>query len=164
MTVVANALNIASELAVWPHIKLVVLGGVSRPQSYELIGSLSIPVLRTLTIDLMFLGVDAIDPVDGAACAHEEEAVINRGMVERSHGVVAVADAPSWPARVLHDLRHRRRTHAGDRHRRRARRDRAVRSSRRTNAAGLTLRPRHGVDELAKTVQVDVNVRGVCAT
>jgi DeoR family transcriptional regulator, aga operon transcriptional repressor len=93
LTVVTNALNIASELAVWPHIKLVVLGGVSRPQSYELIGSLSIPLLRTLTIDLMFLGVDAIDPVDGAACAHEEEAVINRGMVERSDRVVAVADS-----------------------------------------------------------------------
>jgi DeoR family transcriptional regulator of aga operon len=93
LTVVTNALNIASELAVWPHIKLVVLGGVSRPQSYELIGSLSVPVLSTLTIDLMFLGADAIHPADGAACAHEEEAVINRGMVERSNRVVAVVDS-----------------------------------------------------------------------
>jgi Transcriptional regulators of sugar metabolism len=101
LTVVTNALNIANELAVWPHIKLVVLGGVSRPQSYELVGSLSVPVLRTLTIDLMFLGVDAIDPVGGAATVHEEEAVVNRAMVERSNRIVAVADSTKLGRRAF---------------------------------------------------------------
>jgi DeoR family transcriptional regulator of aga operon len=101
LTVVTNALNIANELAVWPHIKLVVLGGVSRPQSYELVGSLSVPVLRTLTIDLMFLGVDAIDPIGGAATVHEDEAVVNRAMVERSQRIVAVADSTKLGRRAF---------------------------------------------------------------
>src|SRR4051812_11316826 len=41
ITVVTNALNIAHELAVRPHIKIVVTGGVARPQSYELIGPMA---------------------------------------------------------------------------------------------------------------------------
>jgi len=38
LTIVTNALNIASELAIRPDIKLVVTGGVARSQSYELSG------------------------------------------------------------------------------------------------------------------------------
>ena len=34
ITIVTNALNIAGELAVRPHVKLVVTGGVARPQSF----------------------------------------------------------------------------------------------------------------------------------
>ena len=36
VTIVTNALNIATELAVRQHIKIVATGGVARPQSYEL--------------------------------------------------------------------------------------------------------------------------------
>ena len=40
LTIVTNALNIASELAVRPNLKLVVTGGVVRSNSYELSGPL----------------------------------------------------------------------------------------------------------------------------
>jgi len=92
LTVVTNALNIAHELAVRPNIKIVVSGGVPRPQSFELSGPLATRVLSELSLDLLFLGVDAFD-VDGGAFAHHEgEASINRLMVERAQRVVAVAD------------------------------------------------------------------------
>ncbi len=41
VTVVTNAFNIATELTVRPFIKIVVCGGVARPQSYELVGSIA---------------------------------------------------------------------------------------------------------------------------
>ncbi|MQA27765.1 MAG: DeoR family transcriptional regulator, partial [Micromonosporaceae bacterium] len=41
LTIVTNALNIANEMLVRPHMKIVVTGGVVRPQSYELIGALA---------------------------------------------------------------------------------------------------------------------------
>jgi DeoR/GlpR family transcriptional regulator of sugar metabolism len=41
LTIVTNALNIATELAVRQHIKIVTTGGVARPQSYELTGPLA---------------------------------------------------------------------------------------------------------------------------
>ncbi len=90
--VVTNALNIASELAVRPHIKIVVPGGVARSRSYELIGPLATQGLQDLTMDLLFLGVDAFSKAQGAAANHEGEAEVNRLMVEHARKVIVVAD------------------------------------------------------------------------
>jgi DeoR/GlpR family transcriptional regulator of sugar metabolism len=91
-TVVTNALNIATELAVRRHVKIVVVGGVARPQSYELIGPLAESALRRVNLDLMFLGVDAIDVEHGATAAHEGEASVNRQLAARARRVAVVAD------------------------------------------------------------------------
>lgn len=93
VTVVTNALNIANELVVRPHVKIVVTGGVARPQSYECIGPLATHVLRELTLDVVYIGVNGIDPQRGASAHHEGEADINRLMVQRAKQVVVVADA-----------------------------------------------------------------------
>jgi DeoR family transcriptional regulator of aga operon len=93
LTIVTNALNIANELIVRPHVKVVVTGGVVRPQSYELIGPLATGVLRELTFDIAFLGVDAIDVTLGAAAHHEGEAAINGLMAARARRVVILADS-----------------------------------------------------------------------
>ena len=93
LTVVTNALNIAAELAVRQHIKIVATGGVARPQSYELIGPLATGVLEKVTLDVAILGVDGIDPVSGATAHHEGEASINQLIAERADQVVIVADS-----------------------------------------------------------------------
>ncbi len=93
LTIVTNALNIANELIVRPHVKLVVTGGVVRPQSYELIGPLATGVLRELTLDIAFLGVDAVDVELGAAAHNEGEAAINNLMAGRARRIVVVADS-----------------------------------------------------------------------
>ncbi|TDV34906.1 DeoR/GlpR family DNA-binding transcription regulator [Actinophytocola oryzae] len=93
VTVVTNALNIASELAVRPHVKIVVTGGVARPASFELSGPLATHILDEITMDVVFLGVDAVDPTRGAYAHHEGEASINRLMVDRARRVVVTADS-----------------------------------------------------------------------
>ena len=93
VTVITNALNIATELAVRQHIKIVVTGGVARPQSYELTGPLATGVLERVSIDVAFLGVDAIDPMAGAMAQHEGEASINQLMASQAEQVVVVADS-----------------------------------------------------------------------
>jgi DeoR family transcriptional regulator of aga operon len=92
LTVVTNALNIANELVVRPHVKVVVIGGVARAQSFELTGPLGTRVLDEITLDVVFLGVDAIDPERGAFAHNESEASINREMASRARQVVVVAD------------------------------------------------------------------------
>jgi DeoR family transcriptional regulator of aga operon len=92
-TIVTNALNIAAELAVRRHVKIVVTGGVARPQSYELIGPLASGVLEQLTLDVAFLGVDGLDVETGATAHHEGEAGVNHLLISRAQQVVAVADA-----------------------------------------------------------------------
>jgi len=93
ITIVTNALNIANELAVRQHIKIVATGGVARPQSYELTGPLATGVLEQIALDIAILGVDGIDAVAGATAHHEGEASINRLMASRAAQVVVVADS-----------------------------------------------------------------------
>ncbi len=92
VTVVTNAMNIANELAVRPHVKIVVTGGVTRGESYELIGPFATLVLAELTLDWAILGADALDARAGAAAHHEGEASINHLMATRAEQVMIVAD------------------------------------------------------------------------
>ncbi|WP_406002714.1 DeoR/GlpR family DNA-binding transcription regulator [Streptomyces sp. NBC_00829] len=100
-TVVTNALNIANELVVRRHVKLVVTGGVARPASYELIGPLATELLAEITLDQVFLGVDAIDVTHGATARHEGEASINRALARRAQQVVVVADSTKLAQRAF---------------------------------------------------------------
>jgi DeoR family transcriptional regulator of aga operon len=93
LTVVTNALNIANELLVRSRMKIVVTGGVVRPQSFELVGPLGGNILREVTLDLVLLGVDALDVTLGAAAHHEGEAAMNNLMVARARRVVIIADS-----------------------------------------------------------------------
>lgn len=93
ITVVTNALNIANELTVRSHVKIVVVGGVLRPQSYELIGPLANPMLSQLTLDFAILGVDAFGIDRGASAHNEAEAEINARLGRQARRVVVVADS-----------------------------------------------------------------------
>lgn len=92
LTVVTNALNIASELAVRPNLKLVLTGGVARSESYELVGPLAEQSLAGLNLDVVFLGVDGIAPEPGLTTHHEVEAHTNLVLLDRAARVVVVAD------------------------------------------------------------------------
>ena len=93
LTVVTNALNIASELAVRPNLKLVVTGGVARPESYELVGPIAEASLEGLNLDIVFLAVDGISPRAGLTTHHEIEAGTNRALLRASRHVIVVADS-----------------------------------------------------------------------
>jgi DeoR family transcriptional regulator of aga operon len=91
LTIVTNALNIAMDLVLRPRVKLVVVGGVSRPQSYELVGPWAEHVLASVTIGTAFVGVDGID-VEGITTHDENEARTDRAMITRARRVIVVAD------------------------------------------------------------------------
>ncbi|MEU6530708.1 DeoR/GlpR family DNA-binding transcription regulator [Streptomyces sp. NPDC046928] len=101
LTVVTNALNIANELAVRPQFKIVLTGGVARPQSYELIGPLADGVLSQITLDVAVLGVVALDVTYGAAAHDEAEAAINRLLCERAERVIVAADSSKLGRRAF---------------------------------------------------------------
>jgi DeoR family transcriptional regulator, aga operon transcriptional repressor len=101
ITLVTNAVNIASELTIRPQIKIVITGGVARPQSYELIGPLAERTLAELSLDIVFLGVNAIDPEFGASTHHEGEAGINELMARQARRVVVVADSSKLGQRAF---------------------------------------------------------------
>lgn len=93
LTIVTNALNIASELAVRPNLRLVVTGGTARPESYELVGPMAEHALAGLQLDLAIIGVDGVEAEHGCTTHHEVEAHTNAVLIERARRVVVVADA-----------------------------------------------------------------------
>src|SRR5215470_1376702 len=93
LTLVTNALNIASEMAVRPNLKLVVTGGVARSESYELVGPIAEASLAGLNLDIVFVGADGVSLEAGLTTHHEVEAHTNRALIERSRSVVVVADS-----------------------------------------------------------------------
>lgn len=93
LTVVTNALNIASELVIRPNLKLVVTGGVARSASYELVGPIAEASLEGLNLDIVFLAVNGISARAGLTTHHEIEAGTNRALLERARRVIVVADS-----------------------------------------------------------------------
>jgi DeoR family transcriptional regulator of aga operon len=92
LTIVTNSLSIAAELAVRPNLKLVVTGGVARPESYELIGPLAEATLTGLNLELAVVGVDGISRSAGLTTHHEAEAHTNRALIEHAQRTLVVAD------------------------------------------------------------------------
>jgi DeoR family transcriptional regulator of aga operon len=101
LTVVTNALNIASELALRPELKLIVTGGTARSESYELVGPLADLTLDGLNVDVAFVGVDGISVDAGLTTYHEVEAHTNRRLIGRAARVVVVADGSKVGRRAL---------------------------------------------------------------
>ncbi|GAA1507178.1 DeoR/GlpR family DNA-binding transcription regulator [Streptomyces albidochromogenes] len=101
LTVVTNALNIAGELAVRPQIKIVVTGGVARPQTFELVGPLTTGVLHEVVLDVVVLGVDGVDPDLGVMAHQEDEASVSRLFAERAHRVIVVTDSSKMGKRAF---------------------------------------------------------------
>jgi DeoR family transcriptional regulator of aga operon len=93
LTVVTNALNIAAELSIRPKVKVVVPGGVARPQSYELVGVWGAQVLRGLNIGVAVVGVDGVDAQGGLTTHDEVEAQTNAALMGRASRVYVVADS-----------------------------------------------------------------------
>lgn len=93
LTVVTNSLNIASELAVRPNLKLVVTGGVARAESYELVGPLAEATLASFNLDVVLVGVDGISVAAGLTTHHDVEAHTNRALIARARRVVVVTDS-----------------------------------------------------------------------
>jgi len=93
VTIVTNALNIAYELSVRSHVKIVVTGGVARRQSYELVGPLVSNTLGDLALDTAILGVDGLSAEFGATTLHEGEADVSQQFARVAKRVIVVADS-----------------------------------------------------------------------
>jgi DeoR family transcriptional regulator of aga operon len=100
LTVITNAINIATELA-GTDIEVILTGGMMRKNSFSSVGPLAEQALRQLRADILFLGVDGFDPKAGVFTPNFLEAQLNRIMVEISLKTVAVCDSSKFGRRSL---------------------------------------------------------------
>ncbi|CAM3901282.1 MULTISPECIES: DeoR/GlpR family DNA-binding transcription regulator [Tsukamurella] len=100
LTVVTNAVDIASQLAMNSDIRVLVVGGVLNPGTYELVGPMAHQSLSGLWLDLAFIGADAFDR-SGATTRSEEEAFINRLMASRAETGILTASSSKYGTRTM---------------------------------------------------------------
>ncbi|MGH3359651.1 MAG: DeoR/GlpR family DNA-binding transcription regulator [Nocardioidaceae bacterium] len=104
VTLVTNALNIATEMVLRPHLRTICVGGVARAESYELYGPYASRVLDKLRLDILLLGVDALTVDGGAQCRHLGESGINAEMVSRAGEVVVIATSDKLMRTALAEI------------------------------------------------------------
>jgi len=92
LVIVTNAVNIAMELAREPRIRVHLTGGRLVGASYELVGSAAVQALEGLNVDVAFIGVNGVSVERGLTTNNEEEAEVNRAMVDVARRVIVVAD------------------------------------------------------------------------
>ncbi len=93
INVITNALNIATLLADVPAVRLIMPGGILRPESNSLSGHMAEAALANLQADRLFLGADGLDPERGVMTPHLPEAHLNARMIAISRQVIVVADS-----------------------------------------------------------------------
>jgi len=101
LNVITNALNIAVLLAGVPFVNLVIPGGVLRRRSWSLSGPQAEQAIRDLQADMLFLGVDSLDPEVGLMTPHLLEAQLNAQMIRIARKVIAVTDSSKLLRRNL---------------------------------------------------------------
>ena len=99
LTVITNALNVATLLAEYKNINVIVPGGILRKNSVSLIGILAEKGFKDYFCDKVFLGVDGFDLDFGISTPSPEEAHLNQIMIEISKEVIVVTDSSKFERR-----------------------------------------------------------------
>jgi len=96
LTVITNALDVATVLVDRAGIELIILGGVVRPKMHSLLGHLAELALGELRADTLFMGVGAIDPERGLMNDSVPEILTDRALRNSSRNCVVLADSSKF--------------------------------------------------------------------
>ena len=97
ITIVTNSVPVADVLYRLgrPDQTIIVTGGVRTP-SDALVGPFAVAALRTIHVDLVFMGVHGMDPHSGFTTPNLLEAETNQALVESGRRLAVVADHTKW--------------------------------------------------------------------
>ena len=97
LTVVTNSVPVADALyrAGEADQTVILTGGVRTP-SDALVGPFAVAALKTIHVDLVFMGVHGMDPHSGFTTPNLLEADTNRALVGAGRRLVVLADHTKW--------------------------------------------------------------------
>jgi DeoR family transcriptional regulator of aga operon len=96
ITIITNALNIASQLVSYDKLNILMLGGMLRHNSLSLTGPIAENSIKNYNCDKLIIGVDGIDSQYGISTPNIEEAQLNKLMIEVSKEVIVVTDSSKF--------------------------------------------------------------------
>lgn len=100
ITVITNAINIASEL-LQSDIEVILIGGSLLKETSSSVGPLADDALRKVSADKLFIGVDGIDFKVGLTTPNILEANTSRVMMDISIEVILLVDSSKFGRRSL---------------------------------------------------------------
>ncbi len=95
ITIITNAVNIASDLAS-SKLDVILTGGNLRQQSFSLIGPMSEASLKNITANKYFMSVDGIDIENGFTTPNILETKISQLMMKAAKEIIVVADSSKF--------------------------------------------------------------------
>jgi DeoR family transcriptional regulator of aga operon len=101
LTIMTNAVNIATQLAGNPNCTVMLTGGTLREKSFSLVGVQAERMLHEYHFDKVFLGVDGFDIETGIATPNPYEAQINAAMAACSKEVIVLTDSSKFGRKSL---------------------------------------------------------------
>lgn len=104
LTVVTIDLKIALELCDDPQIRVLVTGGTAQHEGYNLVGPLAEQTLRSLTVDIAFLGASAVDVQQGLTTPTLEKVPLKQAMLRAARHSVLVADSAKFGRRYAFQI------------------------------------------------------------
>jgi DeoR/GlpR family transcriptional regulator of sugar metabolism len=97
ITVVTNSIPVADVLyRAGRHDQTVILTGGLRTPSDALVGTFAVSAVRSLHLDLIFMGVHGMDPRSGFTTPNLMEADTDRALVSAGRRLVVLADHTKW--------------------------------------------------------------------
>lgn len=112
LTIITNSLTLAVEAADQGQSRVLVAGGVLRPNSQELVGSLAEATFKQVQVGTAIVGSDGVSCHGGLTTHDEVEARTNHTMISHAQRVIAVADGSKigrvfpWPLAELAEIDH----------------------------------------------------------
>ena len=92
ITVVTNAINVATELYNHSLTKVIVTGGALNTYSYELVGEMVGYTLQEYRLDLSFVGCSGVTPDFGFSMRDSLESAVARAFLSVSERAIVIAD------------------------------------------------------------------------
>jgi DeoR family fructose operon transcriptional repressor len=104
LRIFTNCLPVAQLLMPVPDLTVTLLGGTLRMQNASMVGAMAEAALADLWFDQLFLGVGAIAPDGAIYSADDQEARINRQMLQRTSTKTLLADSGKFGLRLTHKV------------------------------------------------------------
>jgi DeoR family transcriptional regulator, fructose operon transcriptional repressor len=101
LVVITNALPVAEELARWPAIQTIVLGGILKQRELCMVGPMVTQELARLSVDKAFISTSALSIEMGASDPDLRESEVKQAMIRAAREVILVADSSKWGQRAL---------------------------------------------------------------
>ncbi len=92
LTVITNAINVATELAQAPGVTVVLTGGMMRSSELSLVGHIAEQTLHEVRVDTVIIGMRAVSLEAGLTNDYLPEVMTDRAIIDMARTLVLVAD------------------------------------------------------------------------